>query len=290
MDRSQFHADRLTGIGGSDAAAALGLSPYRSQLELYMEKRGELPPFEGNEATLWGTLLEPVVRNEYARRTGREVTVPPLMRHPKHGFVIAHADGLTTDGRAYEGKTARTADGWGEPGTDQVPQAYLIQCQHVMLVTATPVTDLAVLIGGQDFRTYEIPADRELQQMILDGEADFWSRVQEGRAPDPNFNGDSDRELIKRLYPGTNGEILQATEQHMAWRTALEEAQELSGHYANLAAGAKSHLLWQMKEAAALVFPDGKALRRKVVTKKPYTVEAQTYIDGRFVNHKESKE
>lgn len=287
MDRDAFHAERLTGIGGSDAAVALGLSPYRTPLELYYEKRGELPPFEGNEATHWGTLLEPVVRDEYARRTGRQVTVPPLLRHPEHPYVIAHADGLTNDGRAYEGKTARTADGWGEPGTDQVPQAYLIQCQHVMLVTATPVTDLAVLIGGSDFRTYEIPADRELQELILEREAKFWQRVQDGRAPDPDFSTESARDLLKRLYPGTDGSEIEATDSHMAWRQTFEEASELSSRYANVAANAKAHLLYEMKNAAALIFPDGKMLRRKEVKKKAYTVEASTYIDGRFVNVKE---
>lgn len=288
-DRAAFHAERLTGIGGSDAAVALGLSPYRTPLELYLEKRGEIPPFEGNEATLWGQLLEPVVRDEYARRTGRQVSVPPLARHPKHDFLIAHADGLTTDGRCYEGKTARSADGWGEPGTDQIPQAYLIQVQHVMLVTATPVADVAVLIGGSDFRLYEVPADRELQDMIVEGEAAFWQRVQKGHAPDPDFSTESARDLVKRLYPGTDGTILHATDSHITWRQTWEEAAALAQRYKDVAEGAKAHLLYEMKQAAALVFPDGMALRRKKVEKKPYTVEATSYVDARLAKHKEKE-
>jgi len=288
-DRAQFHADRLTGLGGSDAAAALGVSPWKTALELYLEKRGELAPFEGNEATRWGMLLEPVVRQEYAERTGRIVRVPEgvLRAAGNRDFMLAHPDGITDDGRLYEGKTARSPEGWGEPGTDQVPQGYLLQVQHYMLVTAMPVADIAVLIGGSDFRMYEIPADRELQEMIADGEHDFWMRVQKGEPPEPDFEAPTARELVRRMYPGTNAERIAATPAHMHWRQVYEEAQRKAGEYEKAAEIAKTHLLYEMKEAAALAFPDGKVLRRKLAMKKGYTVEPSQYIDARFVNDKE---
>jgi len=59
---------------------------------------------------------------------------------------------ITDSGRLVEIKTARSADGWGEAGTDEVPQEYLIQVQHYLAVTALPVADVAVLFGGQEFR------------------------------------------------------------------------------------------------------------------------------------------
>jgi len=184
--REQWLQDRMTGIGGSDAAAVLGLSKYKTPLQVYQEKRGEIGGIPDNEPMLWGRVLEPVIRQQYAERTGRTVRLPEgIIRHQTHPFMLATVDGITDDGRLVEVKTARTAQDWGEPGTDEVPQAYLIQVQHYLEVTALPVADVAVLIGGSDFRMYEIEADRELQGMIIDGEADFWRRVEQGIPPDP---------------------------------------------------------------------------------------------------------
>lgn len=186
MNREQWLRDRMSGIGGSDAAAVLGLSKWRTPLSVYLEKRGELAPQPENEPMRWGSRLEPIVRQEYAERTGEVVRLPDgILRHPAHAWMLATVDGVTDSRRLVEIKTARTAEGWGEPGTDEVPQAYLIQVQHYLAVTALPIADVAVLIGGSDFRLYHVDADTELQGLIIDQEAAFWRAVQEGTPPDP---------------------------------------------------------------------------------------------------------
>lgn len=190
MNRDAWLEARRTGIGGSDVAAILGLSKWRTPLQVFHEKRGEIASQPDNEAMRWGRYLEPVVRQAYADETGREVRVPTgMLRHPVRDFMVANVDGISGGEhdplRLFEAKTARSADGWGDPGSDQVPQAYLLQVQHYMVVTAIEVADVAVLIGGSDFRLYEVPADRELQEMLIEAEAEFWSRVQRGEPPDP---------------------------------------------------------------------------------------------------------
>ncbi len=186
MNRDQWLKDRMSGIGGSDAPAVLGLSKWKTPLAVYMEKRGEAQPSAESEPMRWGTRLEPIVRQEYADRTGEVVRLPDgLLRHPAYPWMLATIDGVTDSQRLVEIKTARTADGWGEAGTDEVPQPYLIQVQHYLAVTALPVADVAVLIGGQDFRLYEVPADRELQELIIEQEAEFWQAVQSGTPPNP---------------------------------------------------------------------------------------------------------
>lgn len=192
-DRTQWLAERRTGIGGSDIAAILGLSKWRTPLQVYQEKRGEIGGQDDNAAMRWGRYLEPVVRQAYADETGREVrAAPDMLRHPRHAFLLANLDGFvsadqpgTRIARIFEAKTARSADGWGEVGSDEIPQPYLLQVQHYMGVTGFGVADVAVLIGGSDFRIYEVPADPELQEMIVDAAADFWSRVQRGDPPEP---------------------------------------------------------------------------------------------------------
>lgn len=279
---------RKHGIGGSDAAVALGLSPWKSALELWREKRGEGESTEETEPMRWGTLLEPVIRQEYSNRTGRVVRVPTdTMAHTGHPHMLAHPDGLTDDLRLFEAKTARSAQGWGEPGTDAIPQPYLIQVQHYLFVTGYMVADVAVLIGGSEYRQYEVPADAELQEMITEGEHDFWLRVKSGTPPEPDLGSARSLEIVRKLFPGTNGERLSADAALEHWRAVYDQACERRESYSAAADAAKAHLLYAMGEAAELVFPDGKALRRRLQKRKGYTVAESSYIDARFVGLKE---
>lgn len=276
---------RLSGIGSSDAAAAIGLNPYYTAVELWQEKRGEAAPFLGNEATKWGKLLEPAVRQEYAEQTGRVVRLPPdTLVHSKHAFVVCHPDGITDDGRLYEGKTARYPDGWGEPGTDQVPEHYLIQVQHSLMVTGLVVSDVAVLIGGQDFRLYEIAADAELQGSILEAEADFWSHVQTGKRPAFDYRSPGAIEVLKKLYPGTNGKVVQANAECEEWRQLFEGFSTATKTVKQDADEMKARLLDFMGEAAVLRFADGRCFRRQLVKRKGYEVKPTEFVDARWVN------
>lgn len=185
MNREAWLAERRTGIGGSDVAPILGLSPWQSPVDVFLDKRGEIADQPENDAMKWGILLEPVVRQEYSNQTGRAVMMPgAMLRHPKHSFMLANLDGYTEGNRIFEAKTARSGEGWGEPGSDEVPQHYLFQVQHYMAVTGYPVADLAVLIGGSDFRIYTIDADAELHEMLIEAEAAFWRRVVDNEPPE----------------------------------------------------------------------------------------------------------
>lgn len=177
---------RRTGIGGSDVAGILGLSKWKTPYSVWLDKTGQGVEIEDNAPMKWGRALEPVIRQEYAEATGRVVLQPAdMLRHPVHSFMVANLDGMTEDRRVVEIKTARAATGWGESGSDQVPQDYLFQVQHYMAVTGFEVADIAVLIGGSDFRLYEVPADAELQGMMIEAEAEFWRRVQNMDPPEP---------------------------------------------------------------------------------------------------------
>lgn len=99
--------------------------------------------------------------------------------------MLATLDGITDDGRGLEIKTFRHSAQWGEEGTDEVPVPYIIQCQHNMVVAGLEVFDVPVLIGGSDFRIYEVPADPELQAMMIEREAAFWQMVEAKTPPEP---------------------------------------------------------------------------------------------------------
>src|ERR1044072_7957782 len=75
-------------------SAILGQNPYRSALDVVLEKKGKAPPFNGNDRTKWGTLLEPVIRRDYEERHGCRVEVPGTISHPRHQWWLASPDGL----------------------------------------------------------------------------------------------------------------------------------------------------------------------------------------------------
>lgn len=278
-------ARRSSGIGASDAAAAIGLNPYYSPVELWMEKRGLAPAFAGNEATKWGKLLEPAVRQEYAEVTSRVVRLPPdTLVHPTVTYLVCHPDGITDDGRLYEGKTARYPDGWGEPRTDQIPEQYLIQVQHSLMVTALAIADVAVLIGGQDFRLYHVEADEELQAAILEAESEFWLYVERGTRPPLDYRASNAIGVLKKLYPGTNGEVVQATEECEEWRQLFEGYKASAKTIEQDGEEMKARLLDYMGEAAVLRFSDGRCLRRALVKRKGYEVKPAEYIESRWIS------
>jgi len=186
MDHTQWLEERRKGIGGSDIAAVMGLSPFKTAYQVYREKRREVEDWQGNTLTDWGKRMEPAIRQWYSDTTGRDVRLPDkIMYHEKYPFMLASLDGFTDDRRGVEIKTARSGKLWGEPGTNQIPDYYAIQCHHYMIVTGFEVFDVPVSIAGGSPELYEIPADKEIHEMIIDAAAGFWQRVVDGNPPDP---------------------------------------------------------------------------------------------------------
>jgi putative phage-type endonuclease len=275
--REDWLLARQRGIGGSDAAAIMGLSKWKTPLDVYLDKRGEAAPFQDNESMLWGRALEPVIRQQYAERTGRAVHVPDgMLIHPKHDFILANLDGVTDDGRVLEIKTARTGQDWGEPGTDEVPQAYLLQVQHYMAVTGFVVADVAVLVGGSDFRIYEVPADTELQTLIVEQETEFWTRVLTGNPPPPVSYADA----VARFRKHTPGETVTATAEVQDAIAALINAQSCIKVAKAEEEQAKAFIAAFMGPAEILVNLDGNTLATWKTAKPAKSIDAKALQEG----------
>jgi len=186
MEHAKWLEERRKGIGGSDIAAILGISPFKTAYQVYQEKRKEVEDWQGNETTDWGKRMEPAIRQWYSDKTGRSVRLPDgIIYHQKYPFMLASLDGFTDDQRGIEIKTARSGKGWGEPGTNEIPDYYAVQCHHYMIVTGFPVFDVPVSIMGGSPELYEVPADKEIHEIIIDAAANFWQRVVDGNPPEP---------------------------------------------------------------------------------------------------------
>ena len=193
---------RKQGIGGSDAAVVCGVSRYKSPVELWMEKTGQLPAQEAGEAAYWGHQLEELVRTEFTKRTGIQVEHRmELLRSDQHPFMQANLDGTCVHPELgpciFEAKTASAfkAGEW----EDGIPDEYFLQVQHYMAVTGYKGTYIAALIGGNTFRWKFIPRDEGLIAMLVQLEADFWQHVQNETPPPLDGSSASARFLAERF-------------------------------------------------------------------------------------------
>lgn len=203
----KWHADRALGIGGSDAAPALGMSKYSTPYQLYQVKIGEAEPQEQKWELLRGKALEPALRQHYADKTGRAVRIfKDAIVSQKYPFMRYNPDGVTECGRLCEFKTAAYGDGWGEIGSDEIPQEYILQVQHGLIVLGLEVVDVTVSIAANEPRAFVVEADRELQEMIIEGEAKFWECVTSRTVPDAISNDD-----VAKMYRRVNGLSVTAT-------------------------------------------------------------------------------
>ncbi|RBO54681.1 recombinase [Rhodovulum sp. BSW8] len=228
--RTAWLAERRTGIGGSDIAAIVGLSRWATPYDVWLDKTGQAEDSEETEFQYWGTVLEDVVAKEYAKRTGQKVQrVNQRLIHPELPIAAANIDRavvnpairgnvrwidgrLTTD-RLLECKTADrfAAADWGDPGSDEVPEYYLIQTQWYMGITGAAVADLAVLIGGNDYRVYTIGRDDTLIADLLEAANDFWrDHVETRAAPDPQTIADAKRRWARHIA-GTSVDVEYST-------------------------------------------------------------------------------
>jgi putative phage-type endonuclease len=266
-DRETVLAQRRTGIGGSDVAAILGLVPRRTPLDVYLEKLGIAEPVEETEPMLWGKLLEPVIRQRYSDKTGRAVYLPTdMLRHHKHTFMVANLDGFTEDKRVFEAKTARTDKGWGEPGSDEVPDAYALQVQHYLFVTGFEVADVAVLIGGSDFRLYHVHADQSLQADLIDAEAEFWGRVLRREEPEPVSFAEAQQRYGRLSVAGVVHASSVVAEAHAQLVRIRDEMKELEARED----AAKAEIVKALGDTGdTLISPDGRTLATWKLAKAP---------------------
>jgi putative phage-type endonuclease len=203
---------RQTGIGASEAAAALGIDPYRSRFGLWGEKTGQIDPADlyGVEAVEWGNRLQPIVAQAYAERSGRVIRqnrADATRRHKVHPFMLATLDSSQRDLSHYglgalEVKTTNAYA--GEDWKDSPPLRVQVQLQHQLAVTGYQWGTIAVLIGGQKLLWFDMERhDRFIETMIAQERA-FWDLV-ESRTPPPVDGSEQTAEALRRLYASDNG-------------------------------------------------------------------------------------
>jgi putative phage-type endonuclease len=287
----QFSAQRRGGVGGSDISAIAGINPWKSALTLYYEKRGELPDTEESEAMYWGKRLESTIAEEAAQRLGLEIAeVPYILAHPEHDCHRAQIDRLILDSERGNGVLeVKNMGHWSSQkvreseGEDAIPDHYLLQVQWQLHVTGLSWGVFAALMGGSEFRSYEVQRDDTLIAGLVKLADDFWRCVQNGTPPAAD-GSDSTTATLKQVYatPEQGKQITLSGE----FDSVIAERAELTRKISELSER-KKELDNQIKLAmgdaeTALCGPW--RLTLKAVNKKEYTVKASTYRELRVAS------
>lgn len=285
----EWYQARREGIGASEVAVAVGLSPWSTPAELYYRKRGELPDIQENDAMRLGRLLEPVVKSEFVHRTGLQFADanPPMAKNPRFDGIFATPDGIVCPGELFEGKTAsfRMRDEWGEEGTDDIPKGYVLQCQAQLAVWCAEMVHVGVLIDGSNFRYYRVLRNDELIRLIIEAATELWLRIKEGRPPEPDWTHPATPDLIREMNRTVNDIRVRLLPQDVEAWAEYESKTAQSEKLKKEAKAAKAKVEYSLGENFAGLLPDGRMVRRKMIEVAGYTVETKTRMDVRAVKY-----
>ena len=188
MSRGQWLQARRRGIGGSDAPALMGASPWATPLSVYADKMGFLPEKEETVAMRFGRDAEEIVARWFAQDTGKKVRrLNAILQHSRYPWMLANID------RKIQGESAglecKTTSAFHKTDFEagKIPPYYYWQCVHYLAVTNLERWYLAVICGNSGFYHYVIARNEEHIRILTEREKDFWiNHVQAGVPPEPS--------------------------------------------------------------------------------------------------------
>ena len=203
-NHDEWKALRHQYIGGSDAAAVVGMNAYVSPLTLWAEKTGRLPGFEGNLATEVGTYMEEFVAQKFAEVTGKKVRRSNLSWfNDQYPWAIANIDReIVGEDAGLEIKTTSELN-MKKFKNGEYPANYYVQIVHYMAVTGKKRWYLAVLIGNREFKWFTIERDEEEIKALMEAEEAFWELVKTDTPPVADGSA-STKDTLTALYPDSN--------------------------------------------------------------------------------------
>jgi putative phage-type endonuclease len=281
--REEWLAARLHGIGSSEAPAVMGVSPWVSRYQLWAEKCGlvtrESP---GTGPARWGLLLERTIAEEYERETGRRLidlgsfTVCRSLDRP---FLFATHDRVieSVAGRGPGILSIKTADkskGDQWPGPHGPPLDYQVQLQHELAVSGYEWGAFAVLIGGNDFRTFDIERNPDFIEKLENECFRFWHEVEAGIAPAVDAS-DATTKTIRRLYPTDDGQTVYLPDEASAWDRERDEALAMIRDGKHRQQLAENQITSALGTATYGLLPGGARYVFKAKSRKGYTHTVQ---------------
>lgn len=233
--------ERQNSLGSSDAPIVCGASSYCSPLELYYKLHGELPRYsdEESQAQRIGSKIEPLIAELAAEELGVKIRRAPTKRHPHHAFMVANLDFEIVNHPRGPG-IFEIKNRIGAKPYDELPDDIQIQTAHQLAVTRREWGKVAVLFGFGVLKTYEVERDTELEEYLIDIEAQFLLRVEQHDPPTEAWTPKT-VDLLKRLYPRDSGQEIVLADNHainaagfLQAKQEIEAAEEKKALYEGL--------------------------------------------------------
>lgn len=195
-------------IGGSDAAAVVGMNSFASPYSLWAEKTGKTPGFSGNLATEVGTYLEEFVAQKFAQETEKKVRkCNHSFLNSQYPFAIANIDReIVGEDAGLEIKTTDSLN-LKKFKNGEYPANYYCQCVHYLAVTGKKRWYLAVLIGNKEFKWFTIERDEAEIEALMYAESTFWECVKNDTPPDID-GSKATTDTIKTIYADGNESVV----------------------------------------------------------------------------------
>lgn len=209
MPKEEWLKNRQAGIGGSDASCIAGLNPWKSSIQLYMDKKQEDPQEIKSLRMELGNRLEGLVAELFTDETGLKVrNVNGILKNEKYPFALANIDRAIVGEKAF--LECKTTNSYAlKEWEDGVPPHYEIQCLHYMAITGATHCYIAALIGNSDFIWHKIERDEETIEYLMQIEKDFWeNNILKDIVPMPD-GSDAYSEYLKKKYDKSNGESIE---------------------------------------------------------------------------------
>ena len=208
MTREEWLEARRKGIGGSDAAAIVGLNPWASAYELWADKMGLLPERPDSEAMRQGRDFEDYVASRFAEQEGVKVRrVNEIITSEAYPWAIANIDRrIVGRDEGLECKTTSIMN-LKKFRNGEFPTQYYVQCMHYMAVTGWSAMWLAVLVLNQGFYVFRIERDEDEITALMEAEKTFWEEHILANVPPAPDGSDSVNEVQKALYSTSEPEL-----------------------------------------------------------------------------------
>lgn len=282
--RDEWLAARRGGLGASDMAVIMGVSPWQSAYGLWAEKTGAIElSADQIEAMEWGLALEDDILDAYSRRTGRVswCELPwTISVHPEHDWMRSTFDGWRWDDEdqtlaiPIQIKTAGVFK--KKEWEDDIPLMYQVQCQSEMAVSGAAYETLAVLFGGQKLWWTDIPRNDAFIDVMIEQGRLFWDRVVNNDPP-PVDGSRATAEALAMLYPKDDKQAIPLDGAMAQWVEQLVEARATAKAAGERELEAKNHLAEALGKAAIGALPDGRLVTYGTTEKKGFVVQPTSF-------------
>lgn len=293
----EWYEKRRDSIGASEAAAVCGLSRYAQPLDVYNSKvhwtGGKVSRHDQTTPEMRrGHIFESAVLQLYGDKIGGTLyTDVPMLIHPQHKWMVATPDALWTptdtgnlpwsynlDYIPVDAKTTMKWSEFGEEGTDEIPQEYVLQAQQQMAVTGAVRCDLPVLKSSSfDVTVYTVHRNEELIESIFQGEKEMVERIKNLDPPEPNWEHPKTYEIMRKTYAKVQPECVELSAEYQEmWDKTRQLSKE--GKIGKEIDSIKARILHALGDNEFGALPDGRRFVRRLVKTSERHVPAGQYI------------